>query len=113
MASTSGADGLLLMTPWDGLASVAAHHYPWLPAGLLLRDRYDSVGNLGGFRGRIAVVVAEHDSIVPPKLGHRLYESIAAEKRLWVVAGADHNDWIARVVAGWWASVAGFLLAER
>jgi hypothetical protein len=38
--------GALLLTPWDRLAGLAAYHYPWLPAGLLLRGRYGSVAKL-------------------------------------------------------------------
>ena len=40
------ADAVILATPWDTLESVAAHHYPWLPVRLFLRDRYDSVAYL-------------------------------------------------------------------
>ncbi len=113
VARKSEVDALLLITPWDSIANVAAHHYPWLPASLLLRDRYDSVANLHGFRGRLAVVIAEHDEVVPAQLGRRLYDSAAAPKRLWVVPGAGHNDWTSRIDASWWASVIEFLTAEK
>lgn len=42
--------GLLLVTPWDRLAHVAAIHYPWLPARWLLRDDLRQRGALGGLR---------------------------------------------------------------
>lgn len=106
-----GATALLLMTPWDKLESVARHHYPWAPVGLLLRDRYDTIANLAAFKGRTAVVIAEHDSIVPPAFGRALFESLPEPKRLWTVA-ADHNDWWSRVDAAWWRSVVTFLLEE-
>jgi hypothetical protein len=77
---------------------------------LLLRDRYDSVANLSGYHGRIAVVIAGQDSIVPPNFGRRLFESLSAPKRLWIVPAADHNDWMERVDAAWWPSVIGFLI---
>jgi pimeloyl-ACP methyl ester carboxylesterase len=113
VAGTSEAAAVLLITPWDSLANVASHHYPWLPVGLLLRDRYDSIANLSGYHGRIAVVIAEYDSIVPPQLGQRLFDSVAEPKRLWIVAAADHNDWMGRVDPAWWTQQIGFLLAER
>ena len=40
--------GLLLITPWDRLAQVASHHYPWLPVKWLLRDQYDTATPLAG-----------------------------------------------------------------
>ncbi|MEW6721098.1 MAG: alpha/beta hydrolase [Thermodesulfobacteriota bacterium] len=109
-AKSSGADAVLLITPWDRIQSVARHHFPWLPVGLLLRDRYDSSGNLSGYRGRVAVVIAGRDSIVPPEFGSRLFEDLSEPKRLWVVPAADHNDWMDRVDAVWWQSVVDFLV---
>ena len=110
VANTTDVTAVLLVTPWDGIEQVAHHHYPWLPVGWLLRDRYDSVANLSGYRGRVAVVIAEHDSIVPPRLGRALFESLPEPKRLWTISAADHNDWMGRVDAAWWRSVIGFLL---
>lgn len=108
-----GVAALLLMTPWDKLESVARHHYPWVPVALLLRDRYDSLSNLAAFKGRVAVVIAEHDSIVPPEFGRALFEAAPETKRLWTIPGADHNDWWSRVDAAWWRrSVVTFLLEE-
>lgn len=101
---------LLLITPWDRLEHVARHHYPWLPVGMLLRDRYDSDTHLAAFRNPVAVVVAERDSIVPARHGHALHASLAAPKRLWIVPAADHNDWMSGVDAAWWQAVIAFLL---
>lgn len=110
VAKSADVAAVLLITPWDEIGSIARHHFPWLPVGLLLRDRYDSVGNLSGYRGRVAVVIAGRDSIVPPKSGRRLFESLPEPKRLWVVPAADHNDWMDRTDAAWWQSVIGFLI---
>lgn len=107
-----GITALLLLTPWDKLESVAKHHYPWAPVSLLLRDRYDNTMNLAAFNGRIAVAIAEHDSIVPPQFGRALFNALPEPKRLWVVPSSDHNDWWSRVDAAWWRSVSGYLLAN-
>ena len=111
-AAAKGADvdALLLITPWDSLKNVAGHHYPWLPVGWLLRDRYDSVGNLVAFCGRVVVVVAEQDSIVPAKHGRALFASLPEAKRLWTIPGAEHNDWGSQVDDAWWESVVGYLI---
>lgn len=97
-----GIPALLLITPWDTLANVAAHHYPWLPVRWLLRDRYDSVANLQGYPGRITVLVAERDSIVPAVRGRALQAALPAGARFVTVAGADHNDWLDHADAAWW-----------
>ena len=101
--------GLMLITPWDRLASVAAHHFAWLPVGWLLRDHYDSIANLASFDRPIIVALAERDGIVPARFGMALYESLSAPKRLNVVRGAGHNDWIERVNENWWRQAIQFL----
>lgn len=113
VAQRADASALLLITPWDDMRNVARHHYPWLPAGWLLRDRYDNVANLSGYRGRVAVIIAERDSIVPPMLGRALFDTLSEPRRLWVIPAADHNDWMEHVDEAWWRSVVGFLLEAR
>ena len=104
--------GLLLITPWDRLENVAAHHYPWLPVKWFLRDRYDSATHLASFGRPVLVVIAERDSIVPARFGAALYEALAGPKRLTVVRAAEHNDWADRVDDTWWTEATTFLLGE-
>jgi pimeloyl-ACP methyl ester carboxylesterase len=101
---------LLLITPWDRLEHVAAYHYPWLPVGWLLRDKYDSTAHLAAFKHPVMVVLAELDSVVPARLGLALHQSMEGPKRLWVVKEAGHNDWAQHVDAAWWRWTVGHLL---
>ncbi len=104
--------GLLLITPWDRLASVASHHYPWLPVNRLLRDGYDTQARLSNFDRPVVVAVAEHDSIVPARLGTALHAGLSGPKHLMVIESADHNDWPGRVDAAWWRAAVAAALAE-
>lgn len=104
--------GLLLITPWDSLAQVAAHHYPWLPVRWLLRDRYDSAGHLRTLGSPVLVAVAERDSIVPARFGQALYAALSAPRKLTLMPGAEHNDWPDRVDANWWRQAVDFLLGQ-
>lgn len=101
---------LLLITPWDRLENVASHHYPWLPVGWLLRDRYDSVRHLAAIGRPVMVAVAGDDEIVPKRFGVALYEALAEPKRLREFDGAGHNDWPAAAGARWWREALAFLL---
>lgn len=105
----AGIAGLLLVTPWDRLQSVASYHYPWLPVSWLLSDRYDNVVHLAGFRGRVAVVLAADDRIVPAEFGHALFASLQTEKMLRVLPAVDHNDWVEHTDAAWWQSLLEYL----
>jgi pimeloyl-ACP methyl ester carboxylesterase len=104
-------DALMLITPWDRLHGVAAHHYPWLPASWLLRDRYDSVASLARFDRPVLVVVAGRDDIVPPRFGQALHDGLTGPKRLRLLPASGHNDWIMATDARWWAGVLDDLLA--
>lgn len=108
--SPDGIAALLLITPWERIEQVAHHHYPWLPVGWLLRDRYDNAANLANLDIPVAVVVAERDSIVPAAFGRALFDGLAAPKRLWSVPQSDHNDWMERVDGVWWRTIIDFLL---
>ena len=92
--STTPIAGIILITPWDSLAAVARHLFPYLPVHLLLTDKYDSIANLQSFPGKISVVGAERDEILPIRHAHNLYANLPeGRKHMWVVRGAGHNDW--------------------
>jgi uncharacterized protein len=84
--------GLVLRSPFVDLASVAREHYPFLPAGLLLRDRYPVADRLATVRVPTAVVYGSGDTIVPPAQSIRVAEAAAGPVWLVAVHGADHND---------------------
>jgi pimeloyl-ACP methyl ester carboxylesterase len=104
--------GLLLILPWDRLAHVAAYHYPWLPAGWLLRDRYDSVDHLAGFTRPVMVAVAGRDELVPARYGIALHAALPGPKRLHEAGQARHGDWYTHVDEAWWRDALGFLLRD-
>ena len=84
--------GLLLITPFDSLITVAKEHYRWAPVGFILRDRYESFHALQNLRAPIAILVAENDAVVPVDSAIRLFESYSGPKKLWRVSGSGHND---------------------
>ena len=86
--------GIILITPWDTLASVAKSMFPFLPVKLVLTDKYDSIENLKSFKNKISVVGAERDEILPIKHAINLYNALPeGKKRMWIIKGAGHNDW--------------------
>jgi pimeloyl-ACP methyl ester carboxylesterase len=108
----SEAAGVILITPWDTLLSVAGAKFRFLPVSWLMKDVYDSIGNLRDFRGRVAVVSAERDETIPPRHAVALYGSLSQDKRLWVVRGAGHNDWPFLMDRTWWREIMEFVSAR-
>jgi uncharacterized protein len=102
--------GIILITPWDSLASVAQSKFSFLPVRLLLTDKYDSVGNLKSFKEKIALVGAERDEIIPIRHARHLYDSLAiVEKRMWTIAGAGHNNWYMHAQTLLWKEITDFM----
>ncbi len=97
-------DALILATPWDRLATVAAHYYPWLPVRLLLRDRYDTVAYLKDYAGTVSIILAEEDETLPPASTLALYEALPHpdRKRLLRIPQAGHNTWFWLVSDAQW-----------
>ena len=106
--------GLILITPWDTLASVAKSLFPFLPVKLVLTDRYDSIENLKNFPRNISVVGAENDEILPIRHAHQLYANLPeGRKRMWVIPNAAHNDWPYYADAALWKEVTDFVKNEK
>lgn len=100
--------GIVMVTPWDTLPDLAQNLHWYAPARWMIRDRYDNICNLRDFKGPIAVVMAGKDEIIPNRRTRRLFESLPAEKKLWILRNAGHNDWLAVVDDTWWKEIMEF-----
>ncbi len=106
--------GIILITPWDTLALVAKSLFPFLPVKLVLTDKYDSIGNLQSFPGKISVVGAERDEILPVGHAHNLYANLPeGRKHMWVIRGAGHNDWPFFADAALWKEMTDFVRVDK
>lgn len=104
--------GLLLLTPFDSLTNVAQHHYPLLPVRWIMRDQYPSQEWLINYRGPIAIILAENDTIVPAAFGQKLHDSYDGPKKLIVANQADHNNLLHTLPPSAWQEALGFLLSR-
>ena len=75
--------GMILLSPYDRLANVAQHRLPFLPARLMLLDRFPSEDYLHSYHGPIGIMIDGRDFVVPPVFGQRLYDGYTGPKRLW------------------------------
>lgn len=84
---------LVLVTPFDSIANVAAGIYPFLPVRLLVRDRYDSASRAADVRAPTLVVIAGRDDVIPRARSDALVAKFPpGQARVEIVPGATHND---------------------
>ena len=98
---------LILVTPFDSLAAVAQSHYPAFPVSLLFKDRYDSVARLPRYDGRLLVLRAGRDAVVPPAHTDRLLASFKGQAQVVDFPRASHDD--LSVDAAYWPAIRDFL----
>lgn len=85
-------DRLALLTPFDSLANVAALHYPWLPARWLIRERYASADWLQDHAGRVLVIRAGLDTVIPAASTDALVARLPGSPEIVSIDGTGHND---------------------
>jgi fermentation-respiration switch protein FrsA (DUF1100 family) len=65
MAARHHPAALVLISGFASMAGVAQSHYPFVPAGLLLRDRYDNAAKLRSVSSPILLLHGTADTLVP------------------------------------------------
>ncbi len=84
--------GVVLRSPFTELTDVGAHHYPWVPVRLILRDRFPVADRLAVSDVPVTVIYGDRDSVVPTALSARVADQAPALAERVVITGADHND---------------------
>lgn len=92
LAAEHAPAGLLLRSPFTDLASVGSVHYPFLPVGSMLRDRFPLADHLARVEAPVTVVYGDRDTIIPPEHSREVAERAPVLRRLVLVEGAGHND---------------------
>jgi fermentation-respiration switch protein FrsA (DUF1100 family) len=83
---------LVLRSPFTSLTDVGRLHYPWLPVGAVLADRYPSIDRIPRVAAPVLVIAGDRDTLVPAQLSRRLYDTARDPKEFVLVPGADHNS---------------------
>ena len=93
LASERKIDALVLVTPYDSIASVAKKRFPFYPVGLLMLDKYDSAARAPKVLTKVLIIMAELDKIIPNWHSVKLQEAFQAEQVTALkITGADHNN---------------------
>ena len=64
--------------------------YPWLPVKLLLKDKYDSESKIRNIKLPILIMHGKKDTIVPFRMGEKLYNLANEPKYSYFTENDDH-----------------------
>lgn len=98
---------LVLITPFDSMAALAAEDHPRLPVRLMLRDRWDSAAVAHRLRASVLVVRAGRDKVVSPAATHRLVAALPSEPQVLNLSQRSHAT--VDVDPRFWPAIVEFL----
>lgn len=84
--------GVVLRSPFTELADVGRAHYPVLPVGRLLRDRFVVLDHVAATDVPVTVIRGGQDTIVPTELSARVAAAAPNLVEELVLERAGHND---------------------
>jgi fermentation-respiration switch protein FrsA (DUF1100 family) len=84
--------GLILLLPYRSIAEVAADHFPFLPAGLLMKDRFETARKIQAIRVPLLIANGGQDRVIPPSQGRDLFALANEPKEFFFAPTAGHND---------------------
>jgi hypothetical protein len=83
---------VILEAPFTSIAAAAQHHYAFVPAAMLVRDRFDSLSRIARVTAPLLVLHGERDTIVPVRHGRALLAAATAPKEGWFAPAAGHEN---------------------
>lgn len=86
------AAGLVLEAPFASIPHMAAAIYPFLPAKLFVRTKYDNLAKIPQLKMPVLIVQGTHDEVIPVAQGRLVFEAAPQPKKFLSVEGAHHND---------------------
>lgn len=92
LAAKDGARGLIVANTFTSLPAAAQHQLPWLPMGLLLSTRMNSLAKIQSYQGPLLLSHGDADEVVPYEQGQQLFEAASGPKRFITNRGGKHND---------------------
>jgi alpha/beta superfamily hydrolase len=92
LVSNRKVDGLILVTPFDSLKSVASDLYPWLPVDLFFQHEMDAAAALEDSSVPVAIIAGDRDEIVLPGRTDALRSKVGRLVFDRAISGAGHND---------------------
>ena len=90
IAQNKNFAGIILESPFTSMIDAGKDKYPYLPVGLLLKDKYESNKKLRNINSPILIMHGKVDNIVPFRMGKKMYEIANEPKYSYFSEYDDH-----------------------
>ena len=90
LASSNSFSGLILESPFTSMEILAKKYYPYLPAKLILKDKYKSIEKISKINSPILIMHGREDKIVPFSMGEEMYKKFDGVKYNFFSDNDDH-----------------------
>jgi len=93
LAGEGPCRALVLESTFANMPEVAGVHYPWIPARLLMTNRFDSIGRIARYKGPLLQSHSIDDEVIPFESGKRLFDACGStDKTFFTMKNKGHND---------------------
>ena len=98
-AAQRPASGVILVSAYFSVLSIAQTHYPYFPVALLIKDPFRSDLKIADVRQPKLFIHGRRDDIIPLSSGEALYRTAPEPKQMLIDDNSGHNDlWDDRMV---------------
>lgn len=107
LAQQRPAKGIILVSPYDSIVSIAQEQFPFAPVSLILRHRFDSLSRVPSIKIPMLAFIGTADKTVLPWHSKRLIEKWSGHYTVKILDKESHNTIINCVE--YWKSINEFL----
>jgi pimeloyl-ACP methyl ester carboxylesterase len=107
LAAHRPVERVVLISPFDSMAAVGAHHFPAALVRAVLSDRYDAAALAPRIRAPLLAIAAQRDDIIPVARSQALFAAWGGPKTWLALPRGGHNDLQAQ--AEFWPAIEAFL----
>ncbi len=83
---------IIMEAPFTSVADMAQMQFPFLPAGPLTKDKFDSRKALSGSGIPMIWLHGTQDRVIPLTVGQTLYDTYDGPKTAHIIEGGQHNN---------------------
>lgn len=107
VAANRQTNGVILISPYDSIASVAKEHFSFLPVDSLLTHKFNSLSRANKIHVPLKILIANNDTTIPPWHSRKLSTNWGGPVDSTIIKGEDHNSISSN--PEYWKSIRAFL----